>query len=227
MDDLKDFWNKNTTRIPDDKGESLYAAEKELQFPRNSVICDLGGGTGTDSLYFASKGHDVILVDIADEALAKAEVHAKERGLDEKFKTAQCDFSFGKLPLKDETYDVVYSRLTLHYFQPQVTSQLFAEIYRVLRPGGRTYLTLKSPDDAAEMAFLARTAVEEEPGVFNEKGRLKTRYTVERLKKILSDAGLPEDTYSVASYTEKLGNDNDVVKSGNSEFIVNEVTIRK
>jgi ubiquinone/menaquinone biosynthesis C-methylase UbiE len=227
MDDLKDFWNQNTTRIPDDKGQSLYATEKEQQFPRGSVVCDLGGGTGTDSLYFASKGHDVTLVDIADEALAKANAHAKERNFVEKINTAQCDFSFGKLPLEDETYDIVYSRLALHYFEPEVLAQLFAEIYRILRPGGRTYISLKSPDDAAEMTFLATTAIEQEEGVFNEKGRLKTRYTIERLKEILADSGLPSDAYNVISYREKLGNDNDVVKSGNAEFIVNEVTIRK
>lgn len=227
MDNLKDFWNKNTTRIPDGKGESLYAADKELQFPKNSDVCDLGGGTGTDSLYFASKGHNVTLVDIADETFTKATARAQERGLAEKFKTVQCDFSSGILPLEDAAYDVVYSRLALHYFQPQVTAQLFAEIYRILRPGGRTYLTLKSPDDAAEMAFLATTAVEEETGLFNENGRLKARYTIERLKEILADAGIPESAYSVVSYVEKLGNDNDIVKSGNAEFIVNEVTIRK
>lgn len=227
MDNLKDFWNKNTTRIPDGKGESLYATDKELQFPNNSDVCDLGGGTGTDGLYFAGKGHSVTLVDIANEALAKATVHAQERGLAEKFKAAQCDFTFGTLPLEDETYDVVYSRLALHYFDPKVTGQLFAEIYRILRPGGRTYLSLKSPDDAAEMAFLVTTAVEEETGLFNENGRLKSRYTIERLEEILADAGIPEDAYSVVSYVEKLGNDNDVVKSGNSEFVVNEVTLRK
>jgi ubiquinone/menaquinone biosynthesis C-methylase UbiE len=227
MQDLKDFWNKNTARIPDGKGQSLYATEKEALFPRNSAVCDLGGGTGTDSLYFISKGHEVMLVDIADEALAKGQVHAQEQGVADKLSTAQCDFSSGVLPLEDASYDIVYSRLALHYFESKVLTQLFAEVYRILRPGGHAYLTLKSPDDAAEMAFLATTANETEEGVFDEKGRLKTRYTILRLKEILAAAGLPEDTYDVVSVTEKLGNENDVVKSGSSEFIVNEVRIQK
>lgn len=227
MNDLKDFWNKNSARIPDGKGWSLYAAEKEQQFPNNSVVCDLGGGTGTDSLYFASKGHSVILVDIADEPLAKAKTSAKERNLSEKVKTIQCDFSLGKLPLQSESCDVVYSRLALHYFESKVLAQLFAEIYRILRPAGQTYLSLKSPDDTTEMAFLATTATEQEKGVFNEKGRIKTRYTTERLKEILADSGIPENSFSVSFYREKLGNDNDVIKSGGSEFIVNEVVIKK
>lgn len=227
MIDLQDFWNKNSARIPDDKGHSLYAAEKEKEFPKNSKVCDLGGGTGTDSIYFAEKGHEVVLVDIADEPLAKAETRANELGVADKLKTFQCDFSFGKLPLDDKSVDIVYSRLALHYFESKVLSRLFSEVYRILRGGGKSYLSLKSPDDAAEMKFLATTAVEQEEGVFNENGRIKTRYTIERLKKILADAHVPAGDFKVVAYTEKLGNSNDVVKSGVDEFIVNEVTISK
>lgn len=227
MIDMQDFWNKNSARIPDDKGHSLYAAEKEKEFPRNSKICDLGGGTGTDSIYFVEKGHDVVLVDIADEPLAKAETHASELGLVDKFKTLQCDFSFGKLPLEDGSVDIVYSRLALHYFESKVLAQLFSEVFRILRKGGNSYLSLKSPDDSAEMEFLATTATEQEEGVFNEDGRLKTRYTIERLYKILADANIPADNFRVTAYAEKLDNGNDVVKSGVNEFIVNEVTISK
>lgn len=227
MIDLQNFWNKNSARIPDDKGHSIYAAEKEKEFPKNSKVCDLGGGTGTDSIYFAEKGHEVVLVDIADEPLEKATIHASKLGLAGKLKTIQCDFSFGKLPLENESVDVVYSRLALHYFEPSVLAQLFSEVYRILRSGGKSYLTLKSPDDAAEMKFLATTATEQEEGVFNEDGRIKTRYTIERLEKILVDASIPAGNFKVIAYTEKLGNSNDVVKSGVDEFIVNEVTISK
>ncbi|QQG51172.1 MAG: class I SAM-dependent methyltransferase [Candidatus Saccharibacteria bacterium] len=227
MIDLQNFWNKNSARIPDDKGHSLYAAEKEQDFPKAAKVCDLGGGTGTDSIYFIEKGHDVVLVDIADEPLEKAFVRASELGVADKLKTVQCDFSYGKLPLDDDTFDVVYSRLALHYFESEVLARLFAEIYRILRKNGKTYLTLKSPDDAVEMEFLATTATEQEEGVFNEDGRLKTRYTIERLEKILADAGIPTESFKVVAYTEKLGNSNDIVKSGVDTFVVNQVIITK
>jgi len=227
MDDLQDFWNKNSARIPDDKGYSLYAAETEKEFPRNSRVCDLGGGTGADSIYFAEKGHEVVLVDIADEPLKKAEMRTKNLGIADKLKTIQCDFSFGKLPFDDEFVDIVYSRLALHYFESKVLSRLCGEVYRILSKGGSTYLTLKSPDDAAEMKFLSTTAIEQEEGVFNEGGRIKTRYTIARLEKILADAGIPSGNFKVVAYTEKLGSDNDIVKSGADAFIVNQVTITK
>jgi len=227
MNDLQSFWNENSARIPGDKGHSLYAAETEQRFPRTSVVVDLGGGTGTDSLYFIDQGHSVILVDIADEPLARAKEQAQKRGLGDKLQTLQCDFSSGTLPLENEACDIVYSRLALHYFESPTLTKLLAEIYRILRPNGQAYLTLKSPDDTVEMEFLATTATQKEAGVFEEKGRIKTRYSTARLQQILSDAGLPTDAYSVTSYTEKLGNANDIVKSGKSEFIVNEISIRK
>jgi ubiquinone/menaquinone biosynthesis C-methylase UbiE len=227
MTDLQDFWNKNSAQVPDNKGHSLYAVEKERMFRKNSAICDLGGGTGADSIYFAQNGHSVVLVDIADKPLAQAMIHANQQGLADRIKTVQCDFEAGKLPLENGSFDVVYSRLALHYFEPNVLSQLFAEVYRILRPGRRSYLTLKSPDDAAEMAFLARTATEQEEGVFKEDGRLKTRYATKRLEKILADASIPTGNYDTTAYVEKLRDSNDVIKSGNKEFIVNEVVITK
>jgi ubiquinone/menaquinone biosynthesis C-methylase UbiE len=227
MDDLKDFWNKNTARIPQDKGQSLYAAEKELLFPRQSHVCDLGGGTGSDSLYFINQGHNVTLVDIADDALRVAVSHVPKSGSKEKLTVVQCDFSSAKLPLENDSYDIVYSRLALHYFPSQVLSRLFAEVYRILRQGGRTYLTLKSADDNAEMEFLTSTATEKEEGVFDDNGRIKTRYSIDKLEEILSSAGISKTDFQVKRYVEKLGNENDVVKSGNSEFIVNEITIHK
>ena len=227
MIDLQDFWNKNSARIPDDKGHSLYAAEKEKEFPRNSKICDLGGGTGTDGIYFVEKGHDVVLVDIADEPLEKATIRASKLGLADKLRVVQCDFSLGKLPLEDESVNIVYSRLALHYFESKILSNLFAEIYRILRAGGQSCLTLKSPDDAAEMEFLSTTAEEQEEGVFNENGRIKTRYTTARLEEILTDAGIPASHFKVVAYVEKLGNSNDIVKSGNDEFVVNQISITK
>lgn len=227
MNKLQDFWNKNSARIPDDKGESLYAIEKEKLFPRASRVCDLGGGTGTDSIYFASKGHDVVLVDIADEPLSKANIKAEQADLKHKITTQQCDFTGGTIPLPSDSYDVVYSRLALHYFESAILSQIVAEIYRILKDGGSTYLTLKSPDDKAEMKYLATTAKEVEDGVFDEEGRIKTRYTIERLSKIISDAGVPSEQVQVHAVTEKLGNENDIVKSGNASFIVNEIIISK
>lgn len=44
-------------------------------------VLDIGGGPGRYSIYLAKKGHDVTLVDLCEEMVNQAEVHAKEAGV--------------------------------------------------------------------------------------------------------------------------------------------------
>lgn len=224
---LREYWNASTARIPDTKVPSRYAIEKQKLFPLGATVCDLGGGTGSDSLYFMSHGHNVTLIDIADDALAAASARAEVDGLQELLDVRQCDFSKASLPIEDNQFDVVYARLALHYFTADVLRGLISEIYRGLKPLGTAYFTCKSPDDVAEMAFLASVADEIEPGVFSHNGYLKTRFTAEQLRGVASSAGVRSENYSVRIYTEQLSTENDVVASGNTRFIVNEIILRK
>ena len=186
--DLRQHWNRSSNTIPDDKDPSAYAVEKEQLFPRHSIVCDLGGGSGADGLYFATKGHVVMLVDISDMALDRAMNTAAVKGLADSIKTFQSDLSGATIPLESGTCNVVYSRLALHYFNSSTLSKLFAEVYRILKPGGKAHLTLKSPNDKAEMEYLKRQANELEAGVFEEGGYLKTRFTIVQLESIIYDA---------------------------------------
>lgn len=227
MADLQQYWNKSSATIPDDKDPSAYAVEKEQAFPRQSVVCDLGGGSGADSLYFASKGHTVKLVDISDVALNRAKNIAENKGLSNAVEVFQSNLDEAVLPLQSETCDVVYSRLALHYFKSDTLAKLLAEVYRILKPGGRAYLTVKSPDDTAEMDYLKQQATEVEDGVFDEGGYLKTRFSVEQLKVVVASSGVPEANSSVRQYTEDLGGRKDKVKSGNTTLTVNEIELTK
>lgn len=227
MADLQQYWNKSSATIPDDKDPSAYAVEKEQLFPRQAVVCDLGGGSGADSLYFASKGHTVKLVDISDVALDRAKSAAENKGLATALETYQANLDEASIPLQSDTCDVVYSRLALHYFGSETLAKLFAEVYRVLKSGGKVYITVKSPDDTTEMDYLKKQATEVEDGVFDEAGYLKTRFSIEQLKAVLVNAGIPDNNGSVQQYTEDLGGRKDKVKSGNTQLTVNEIVITK
>lgn len=225
MSDLKTFWNKSSATIPDDKDAANYAVEKEKLFPRNSIVCDLGGGSGEDAIHFSQQGHQVTVIDISDLALSKAQANAEKQGLT--IKTQQCDLSSGELPLQADTYDIVYSRLALHYFRPAVLAQLFAGVYTALKPQGVAYLTVKSPDDEAEMKYLEETTEKLEDGVYGEDGHIKTRYSVEQLEQILAHAGMPKGAFTVKQYTEQVGGRKDRIKSGNKQLLVNEIKLQK
>src|SRR3989304_4329281 len=141
MQDAK-HWDEVHKRIhKETKSESKYAQDKEKLFPRNAVVVDLGGGTGNDALYFLQKGHRVILLDISEFALTTAQEKAKASNLGAKLVARQVDFGLTNLPLKDDSVDVFYSRISLHYFPADQTVRIFQDIYRALRSGGSAFLT--------------------------------------------------------------------------------------
>ena len=61
--------------LNEEKTHSQYAQDKERLFPRGSIVCDLGGGTGEDILYFLKQGHSVVLFEIFCPELLDGVVH--------------------------------------------------------------------------------------------------------------------------------------------------------
>lgn len=222
---LVETWNKSHAKIPSDKDESRYAIEKEFLLPRNSLICDFGGGTGADSLYFLKKGHSVVFLDISSTAIDAANKKVKENGLSDKFMSKQTDFSEDSVPLEDNYVDIVYSRLAIHYFTKERTIEILKEIKRILKPGGKAYITVKSPDDKNEMNFLKETATEIEKNVFDDNGQIKSRYEIKEWEKMLHS--IEVDNYSVQLYEEDLGGRKDIVKSGLDKFMLTEIIFTK
>ncbi len=99
------------------------------------VVLDLGSGAGIDLLLAAKKvGRDgeVIGVDMTDEMIAKARENAAAAGL------ANVEVRRGiieELPVEDESVDWVISNCVIN-LSPE-KHRVFAEIARVLRPGGQ------------------------------------------------------------------------------------------
>lgn len=178
MQKTRELWNLSVQSVPTDKSHSRYAAEKEKLFPRESVICDLAGSIGADAIYFLKHKHKVILCDVSDVALKIAQQKALSQGFD--LQTQQFDLEEGKIPLADNSVDIVYARLGLHYFTIEKTSQILHEVYRILKLGGQAFITIKSPDDQSEMAFLRKTAKEIEPNVYVDGGQCKSRFNIEQ-----------------------------------------------
>ncbi len=224
--DLKAAWNRSHERIPKDKQPSRYALEKEKLFPRNSKICDLGGGTGADAIFFIQQGHSVTLVDISDLALKVATKKAQEKDLSGSLETLQVDLNTRAIPLPDNSFDRVFSRMALHYFDVATTTGIFGEVYRILKPGGVAYLTLKSPADVEDMKVATGEFSQRDPGVFVSKdGQIKSRFSIDQLKAMLSEAGVVN--FEVHEHVEQMDGRIDVTKSGLPQMILNEVILRK
>jgi ubiquinone/menaquinone biosynthesis C-methylase UbiE len=201
--------------------QSRYAEEKEKLFPKGCLVCELGGGAGYDALYFLKQGHSVVLFDISDLALSIAQEKAKEAGLESRLATRHIDFGLHDLPVKDESTDIVYSRIALHYFESSHTIKIFKDIHRILKPGGTAFLTFKSPKDVAEYDRLKKTATLYEPNVFIENGLIRSRYTIEQLEDMLKKAGISH--YDVHDYQENLTSEG----QQGQILLLNEVVITK
>jgi arsenite methyltransferase len=135
--------------VPDSAVESFAGVANPWTMGRLSAgerVLDLGSGAGTDSLVAAQMvGADgrVTGIDMTAPMLAKARAAAAEMGV------ANVEFVEGeaeRLPFSDASFDVVISNGVIDLVPDK--DAVFAELYRVLVPGGRMQIadvTIQNP----------------------------------------------------------------------------------
>ncbi len=135
--------------VPEAAAESFAGVANPFSLGRlepGEKIADLGCGAGTDSLVAAEMvgaGGHVTGIDMTPEMLAKARTAVEELGAE------NVDFVEGEiehLPFDDASIDVVISNGVIDLVPDK--DAVFAEIFRVLRPGGRIQLadvTIQNP----------------------------------------------------------------------------------
>jgi ubiquinone/menaquinone biosynthesis C-methylase UbiE len=103
-------------------------------------VLDVGCGSGSLTLtaksYVGESGH-VYGIDAAPEMIEVARNKAEHRGLEAFFEVGLIE----KLPYSEAKFDVVISRLVMHHLPEVLKQKAFTEIYRVLKPGGRFFIT--------------------------------------------------------------------------------------
>jgi SAM-dependent methyltransferase len=99
-------------------------------------LLDSGCGTGENALLAASRGADVVGIDVAPTAIARARAKAAERGLTAQFEVADAR-DLGHLGLR---VDTVIDSGVFHVFDDEDRARYVASLAAVLRPGGSYYL---------------------------------------------------------------------------------------
>lgn len=122
----------------------LFDQIQKGRFSRHMTILDAGCGGGRNSFWLLKNGFDVFAVDIDPDAIATMCDLAKRLApilSDENFHVA----SLESMPFADNSFDWVICNAVLHFAGDRGEFDLwFAEMWRVLKPGGTFFARLAS-----------------------------------------------------------------------------------
>lgn len=186
---MKSYW-KNAHQYYSTKDwvnqTTIFAKFAGKYFPKRGRLLDLGAGQGQDSRYFARLGYRVISTDITKYALERSQAKAEQEKLEMTFMKLDI---LDKMPFEDNSVDIVYSHLALHYFSDKETKNIFQEIYRVLKPQGiiaSLFNTVEDPETADTNYIKVEKDYYKSP-----EGILKRYFSVEYLEKITKGLFIP------------------------------------
>lgn len=111
-------------------------------FPKKGKLLDLGAGQGQDSRFFSEIGYEVTATEYSETAVELAIKNKPEL----KINYLVHDLN-DSLPFENESFDVVYSHLSIQFFDNQTTETIFKEINRILKTGGVLAIMVNTKND--------------------------------------------------------------------------------
>lgn len=103
---------------------------------RGKDVLSLGCGSGVDIEYIKNKGASrAVGIDISENLIKIAKEH-----------TTNCEFhtmDMESTPFSSKSFDIIFSSLALHYIENW--DKVFAEIFRLLKPGGTCIFSCMHP----------------------------------------------------------------------------------
>ncbi|HEY3470018.1 MAG TPA: class I SAM-dependent methyltransferase [Amycolatopsis sp.] len=158
-------------------GPSTLAEETARSLDTRARVLELGCGAGADAAHFAREGHEVLALDFSAVAIRRASRHYV--GLGVEFR--EVDFS-RPLDLPSESFDLVYSRLSLHYFTDDVTRALIGEVARLLVRDGCLVVLCRSVADP-----LCGRGVKIEDNMFRLDDHVRHFFSVGYMRELIAD----------------------------------------
>lgn len=144
------------------------------------TILELGCGTGNDAARLAGEGYSVTAIDISAEAIGQARARY---GSVASFMVADMT---QRLPFPDRDFDAVMSNVAMHMFPDAVTRALFAEVGRVVRPGGLLVFHVNALEDRPLRARRLPACELEPDYVAEESGQTMHFFSDAYLRELLA-----------------------------------------
>lgn len=178
MANQKEMWDQIHARggleqygvLPSD-----FAIKIEKNIARRAArLLELGCGEGGDAAYFAVLGHDVVATDFSKVVVERA----SRRFFNVDFRVTDIE----NLPFEDNSFDVVYANLSLHYFDDVLTRRVFGSIARLLSGGGQLAFRCKSIYSQSEK----ENATEIAPNIYDKGGHLRHLFSTDYVEDVTS-----------------------------------------
>ncbi|QGG58088.1 class I SAM-dependent methyltransferase [Paenibacillus sp. B01] len=176
------YWNEYYKNSSSPDKPSPFALDVLPFLEEQKSLIELGCGNGRDSLFFSKNNIRVVAVDQADVAISHLQTYANE------FLTAVRDDFICSKELRENHFDYVYSRFTLHSISEPEENALLNNVYATLKIGGKLFIEARSVKDSL---FGLGTLHDRNTYRFNDHSR---RFIVlEELTEKLIDTGFTID----------------------------------
>jgi SAM-dependent methyltransferase len=143
------------------------------------TVLELGCGTGNDTARLADEGYLVTAIDVSGEAIGRARARF---GPAARFMVADMT---RRLPFCDRGFDAVMSNVALHMFPDAVTRAVFAEVGRLVRPGGLFVFHVNALEDRPLRARWLSARELEPDYVAEESGQTMHFFSEAYLRELL------------------------------------------
>ena len=150
-----------------------------LQEAGVQTVLEMGCGTGNDAARLAGEGYSVTAVDLSGEAIGQARA---KFGSTARFTVADIT---RRLPFPDGCFDAVMSNVAMHMFPDDVTRAVFAEVGRLVRPGGLFLFHVNALEDRPLRARRLPARELEADYVVEESGQTMHFFSEAYLRELL------------------------------------------